>query len=100
MDTCLGSKDRAVWSTTLDVISGYHNIPIREDYRDKTAFVTRGGCFRYKMLPFGFTTAPSVFQRLMDLVLGGLTYMSCLVYLDDIIVYALIHTYSQIAEGL
>jgi len=37
-------------------------------------------------MPFGLTCAPSLFQRLMDLVLCGLTYESCLVYLDDIIV--------------
>ena len=34
------------------------------------------------------TCAPSVFQRLMDLVLCGLTYETCLVYLDDIIVFS------------
>jgi len=38
-------------------------------------------------MPVGLTCAPSVFQRLMDLVLCGLTYESCLVYLDDIIVF-------------
>jgi len=88
IDTCLGSMDGAVWFSTLDLRSGYHNIPIRESDRDKTAFITRRGCFRYKVLPFGCSTAPSVFQRLMDLVLCGLTYVTCLVYLDDIIVYA------------
>jgi len=80
--------DGAVWFSTLDLRSGYHNIPIKESDRDKTAFITRRGCFRYKVLPFGCTTAPSVFQRLMDLVLCGLTFVTCLVYLDDIIVYA------------
>ena len=39
-------------------------------------------------MPFGLTCAPSVFQRLMDLVLCGLTYENCLVYLDDIIVFS------------
>jgi len=56
--------------------------------RDKTAFITRRRCFRYKVFPFGLTTAPSVFQRLMDLVLCGLTYSTCMVYLDDIIVFS------------
>ena len=88
IDTCLGSIYGAVWFSTLDLRSGYHNIPIRESDRDKTAFITRRGCFRYKVLPFGCSTAPSFFQRLMDLVLCGLTYLTCLVYLDDIIVYA------------
>jgi len=39
-------------------------------------------------MPFELTCAPSVFQRLMDLVLCGLTYETCLVYLDDIIVFS------------
>jgi len=38
-------------------------------------------------MPFGMTYAPSVFQRLMDFVLHGLSYLTCLVYLDDIIVF-------------
>ena len=88
VDTCLGSMNGATWFSTLDLRSGYHNIPIKESDRDKTAFIMRIGCFRYKVLPFGCTTAPSVFQRLIDLTLCGLTYSTCLVYLDDIIVYA------------
>ena len=39
-------------------------------------------------MPFGMTCAPSVFQRLMDCVLAGLSYITCLVYLDDIIVFS------------
>ena len=88
IDTCLGSMDGTTWFSTLDLRSGYHNIPICDRDKDKTAFITRRGCFRYKVLPFGLTTAPSVFQRLMDLVLCGLTYVTCLVYLDDIIVFS------------
>ena len=38
-------------------------------------------------MPFGLTCAPSVFQQLMDIVLCGLSYSSCLVYLDDVIVF-------------
>jgi len=88
IDVCLGSMDGATWFSTLDLRSGYYNIPIREEDRDKTAFITRRGCFRYKVMPFGLTCAPSVFQRLTDLVLCGLTYESVLVYLDDIIVFS------------
>ena len=60
IDTCLGSMDGAVWFSTIDLRSGYHNISIKETDRDKTAFLTRRGCFRYKVLPFGLSTAPSV----------------------------------------
>jgi len=39
-------------------------------------------------MPFGLTCTPGTFQRLMDLVLCGLSYEVCMVYLDDIVVFA------------
>ena len=88
IDNCLNAMSGASWFSTLDLRAGYHNIPVAEKDRDKTAFITRRGCWRYTVMPFGVTCAPSVFQRLMDLVLAGLSYEYCLVYLDDIIIYA------------
>ena len=49
-------------------------------------------------MPFGLTCAPSVFQRLMDVVLCGLSYQICLVYLDDIIVFG--QTFEEQLERL
>jgi len=46
IDTCLNSMDGSSWFSTLDLRSGYHNIPIREQDRDKIAFITCHGCFR------------------------------------------------------
>jgi len=58
IDTCLGSMKGAVWFSTPDLRSGYHNIPIiQKADRGKTAFITRRGCFRYKVMPFGLTCA-------------------------------------------
>ena len=54
---------------------------------EKTAFVTRDGHFEFKVLPFGLTNAPATFQRTMDMVLSGLNWKICMVYIDDIIVY-------------
>ena len=88
IDTCLNALQGASWYSTLDLRSGYHNIPIRESDKDKTAFITRRGSFRYNVMPFGLTCAPSVFQRLMDLVMCGLTFEACMVYLDDIIIFS------------
>ena len=87
IDNCLNALAGSSWFSTLDLRSGYHNIPIAEEDKDKTAFVTPGGCFRFTVMLFGLTCAPSVFQRLMDIVLCGLSYLTCLVYLDDIIVF-------------
>jgi len=53
---------------------------------DKTAFVTRRGMFRFRVLPFGVCNAPSCFQRLMNLTLSGLNFAICLVYIDDVTV--------------
>jgi hypothetical protein len=88
LDTCLNAMKQASWFSTLDLRAGYHNIPIKEEHRDKTTFITRKGSWRYKVLPFGLSTAPGTFQRLMDMVLSGLTYEMCMVYLDDVIVFS------------
>jgi hypothetical protein len=88
IDNCINAMSGSSWFSTLDLRAGYHNIPVARADRDKTAFVTRRGCWRYTVMPFGLTTSPSVFQRLMDMVLHGLAYEICLVYLDDIIIYS------------
>jgi hypothetical protein len=61
---------------------------MRKEDREKTAFVTADGTFHFLVMPFGLCTAQATFQRTMDTVLGGLRWTACLVYVDDIIVYA------------
>ena len=87
IDNRLNALTDSSWFSTVDLRSGYYNIQIAECDRGKSACVTRSGCFRFTVMPFGMTCALSVFQRLMDFVLCGLSYMTCLVYLDDIIVF-------------
>ena len=53
--------------------------------RVKTAVYTKG-LFEFKVMPFGLCNDPPTFQQLMDCVLAGLHWQSCLVYLDDIII--------------
>ena len=88
IDTCLQSISGAKFFSTLDLRAGYWQTEIDERDRDKTAFVTRRGMYRFKVLSFGLANAPALFQRLMDLVLVGLTWECCLVYLDDVIVFS------------
>ena len=54
---------------------------------DKAAFVTTSGLYEWTVMPFGLTSSPSTFERLMELILAGLRFETCLIYLDDIIVY-------------
>jgi len=84
--------------TTLDMKSSFWQSEIRESDRDKTAFITRKGQSRYKVLPSGLVNAPSLFQRLMSLVLAGLTWKTCLCYADDIILMAV--SFEQMVERL
>ena len=82
LDTLSGSK----WFTTLDLISGYWQVEVCDSEIDKIAFCTTEGLFEFKVMPFGLSNSPATFQLLMDAVLAGLQWSSCLVYLDDIII--------------
>ncbi|KAE8189965.1 hypothetical protein CF335_g6486, partial [Tilletia laevis] len=72
--------------SSLDAIRGYHQLGVKTEDRWKTAFVCHRGLFQYKMVPFGLRTAPAVFQRLMDKVLGPLRWNQAVVYIDDSVI--------------
>ena len=74
--------------STLDLCAGYWQLELEPSDRYKTAFSTRKGLFQFKVLPFGLCNAPATFERLMETVLSGLQWEICLIYLDDIIVFA------------
>ena len=74
--------------TSLDLSSGYWQIPMAPEDKHKTAFVTDRGLFEFNVMPFGLTNAPATFQRFMDAVLAGLKWNILLVYLDDIFVFS------------
>ena len=82
LDTLHGSK----WFSTLDLASGYWQVEMAKEDQHRTAFCTHEGLFEFKVMPFGLCNAPATFQRLMDLILAGLQWSNCLVYLDDIII--------------
>ena len=84
LDALAGSK----LFSTLDLTSGYWQVPLDPDAQEKSAFATRSGLWKWKVLPFGLTSAPATFQRLMERVLKGLHWKTLLLYLDDVIVIA------------
>ena len=86
IDVTLDALHGSCWFTTLDLLSGYWQVEVEEADRAKTAFCTPEGLYQFRVMPFGLCNAPACFQRLMDLVLSGLQWSQCLVYLDDIIV--------------
>lgn len=88
IDDSLDRLRRAKYFSSLDLKSGYWQIEVDERDREKTAFVTPDGLYEFRVLPFGLCSAPATFQRMMDTVLAGLKWQSCLVYLDDVVVFS------------
>ena len=72
--------------SVLDMKDGFHQIPVREIDREKTAVATPWGLFNYSFMPFGLKNASATFQRLMDNVLRGLS--NVVSYIDDIIIFS------------
>ena len=98
IDTCFDALGDAKFFSTLDLRQGYWQVENDPETADKTTFITRKGAFKFKVLPFGLSNAPAVFQRLMNLVMRGLTWEACLVFLDDIVVMST--TFEQHLERL
>ena len=91
MDDCIDSLGDAHVFSTLDCNSGYWQIPVADEDRDKTTFTSYLGTFRYLRMPFGLKNAPATFQRALDIILSGVRWQICLVYLDDVIVFSRTH---------
>lgn len=71
----------------LDLASGYWQVPLDAESREKTAFTTKFGLYQFNVMPFGLCNAPATFERLMERILRGHLGQRCLVYIDDVVVY-------------
>jgi Reverse transcriptase (RNA-dependent DNA polymerase) len=73
----------------MDLTSGFHQAPLAEAAKILTAFACFAGVYQFTRLPFGLKRAPSYCQEQMaTMVLYGLRYTICEMYIDDCIVYA------------
>ncbi|XP_038145914.1 uncharacterized protein LOC119786541 [Cyprinodon tularosa] len=86
IEECLDVVGGATMFSTLDLQSGYWQVAVDKNDREKTAFITKWGLYEYTRMPFGLCNAPSTFQRAMEFVLRGLQWETLLIYLDDVIV--------------
>ena len=88
IDDSLAVLSGSMWYSTLDLTAGYHQVPLGENSKDKSAFITESGLYQWNVMAFGLTNAPATFQRLMDAVLTGLKWRTLLVYMDDICLFS------------
>ena len=86
IDDILDQLGGARYFSTLDLASGYWQVPLREEDREKTAFSVGVDHYEFTVMPFGLTNASATFQRMMGNVLKGIK--GCLVFIDDIIIFS------------
>lgn len=72
---------------TMDLTSGYYNIPLHEEDKKFTAFSSPLGLHEYNRLPQGLCNSPATFMRMMLTIFGDQNFMSLLCYLDDLLVF-------------
>lgn len=56
--------------------------------REETAFLNPDGLYQFKAIPFGLCNAPATFQQMMDSLLHGFKWYTCLCYLDAVVVFS------------
>jgi hypothetical protein len=84
VSTLFGSK----YFTVLDCASGFWQMNIKEQHKERTGFTVPSGHYEFNRLPFGLSNSPSNFQRLMDTVLRNLVGIECWIYIDDVILFS------------
>ncbi len=88
LDDILCSMSHCNTFSSIDLRSGFWQIPMDEDSKEKVAFSCHKGLYEFNKMPFGLTNAPSVFQELMTHVLEGIDGKFAIAYLDDIVIFS------------
>jgi hypothetical protein len=88
IDQILEELGGAAFLTALDLLHGFYNLKINPADRYKTAFSTPDGHYEFIRLPMGLKNSPSIFQRLMNMVLQETLGKFAFIYVDDIVIYS------------
>ena len=84
----MASLEGSKYFTCLDLRSGYWQIELDEESKEKTAFTSFMGLNQFRVLPFGLSSAGSTFSELMDKTLADTQHKFARAYLDDVIIFS------------
>ena len=87
-DECIDAVSGAKIFSTIDLTSGYFQVPVKREDIPKTAFTSKHGLYEFTSTPFGMINSGATFQRVMELALKGLQWHICIIYIDDCIIFS------------
>jgi hypothetical protein len=88
IDDLMDNLSGAQLFSSLDLASGYHQLPLNPSDWEKTAFNTHIGKYEWRVLPFGLTNAPAILQSALNRVFGKYLNKFVCVYFDDLLVFS------------
>lgn len=88
MDWCIDSLGDSIVYSALDENWGYCKMAIVEKDYDRTTLVTHLGAFHLIWMPFWFGKSPLTFQRSLELIISRVLFKTCLVYLDNVLIFS------------
>jgi hypothetical protein len=87
-DACLDALVGSRWYCCMDLMSGYHQVTMHPEDKEKTAFHTDEGLFQWRVMSMGLANASATFNRVLERILTGIPPELCVLYIDDVLVHA------------
>ena len=86
IDDCIEKIGKAKYVTKFNLLKGFWQIPLTDNAKEVSAFVTPDGLFRYNVMPFGMKNSLATFQRLINMWIAEMDGIGA--YIDDVIIYS------------